>query len=161
LDEELARLKEWHDFVFEHLPSDQDPEALANALRAMVSAARQLGVLGPPQLASSIDEEIRAFRRSRLSVVADVGALIDQARKWTQGRLLGELAEDRDRPMREIQQFVRDTDAIIRDTHARLGQQERTLAAAGGTEGMALLVGELAAAARVLENELEPTAASD
>jgi hypothetical protein len=161
LDEELSRLTEWQAIVAENFGSERDPAPLATALQALVTNARQLGVLGPPSLALTIDEAIKSFRKSRMSVIDEVAEVIAQAGEWPLGRLAGELAENRDLAIRQLQEFVPHADAILRDTRNRLAQQDRALKdAAGGVNGYVDVRDELSQITNLLGGELEPNSAA-
>jgi hypothetical protein len=160
LEEELERLRAWYSLMVEHFGEERDQDSLATTLRATVNSARQFGVLGPPHLASSVDDGIRTFKKSRLSVIEEVRAILDQAGSWSTGRLLGELAEDRDRAMLDLQQFVQQADSVLADTSARLKQQEAAMSATAGAAGFTALGDELGKLATLLGDVREPKPAS-
>lgn len=151
VDEEVGRLQSWNELVTLHLGSDPQQDKLSDAVRDTVTSARQLGVLGPPGQAATIDDTIKAFRRTRASVIDEVSSILSQRETWTAGRLVGELAVDRERPMAEIKLFVEQVDLVLKDTEARIRQQETAIASGHAEdEGYAGLIGELDSLARVL-----------
>lgn len=132
ITEELARLGAWHERVTAALEADGSPTAIADTVAQATTAALASGSFEPQRLRAEFDQTLRAFRRTRYSVIREVGDLIAQASSSTTGRLLSDLAIDRARPMEEIDQFVSQASQVINASRERATQQISTLKAGGG-----------------------------
>ena len=131
---ELERLRAWHEHVTAALDTDASPADIADAVTRASEAAVASGSFEPQRLRSELDATARAFRRTRYSVIRDVGDLIAQAPQSVTGRLLSDLAVDRARPMTEIGQFVSQAAQILSASQERAIQQISTLKSGGGSQ---------------------------
>jgi hypothetical protein len=131
---ELERLRAWHERVTAVLEPVDSPAEIADTVARAVQAAMQSGSFEPQRLRDEFDESARVFRRTRYSVIREVGELVAQAPSLTVGKLLSDLAVDRSRPMAEIDQFLSQAAQIISASQARAAQQITTLKAGGGSK---------------------------
>lgn len=132
VSDEFARLHAWHERVTAALDADGAPADIADAVIRASEAAVAAGIFEPQRLRGEFEQTVRAFRRTRYSVIREVGELLTQAPLPVTGKLLSELAADRGRPMAEIDQFVSQAGQIISASQARAAQQIATLRAGGG-----------------------------
>jgi hypothetical protein len=130
---ELERLRAWHERVTAVLEPVDSPTEIAETIARAVQAAMQSGSFEPQRLRDEFDESTRVFRRTRFSVIREVGDLVAQASSLTVGKLLSDLAVDRTRPMTEIDQFLSQAAQIITASQARAAQQINTLKTGGGS----------------------------
>ena len=131
---ELARLRAWHERVTAALEVDGSPADIADTVTRAVEVAVASGSFEPQRLRGEFDETARVFRRTRYSVIREVGDLIAQEPQPVTGKLLSDLAVDRGRPMAEIDQFVSQATQIITASQERATQQINTLKAGGGSK---------------------------
>ena len=131
---ELERLRAWHERVTAVLEPVDSPVEIADTVARAVQAAMQSGSFEPQRLRDEFDESARVFRRTRYSVIREVGDLVAQASSLTVGKLLSDLAIDRSRPMAEIDQFLSQAAQIISASEGRAAQQIATLKAGGGSK---------------------------
>ena len=113
ITDELARLRAWHERVTAALEPDGSPAAIADAVTQATEAALASGSFEPQRLRGEFDQTTRTFRRTRYSVIQEVGDIISQASVAATGKLLSDLAIDRTQPMAEIDQFVSQATQII------------------------------------------------
>jgi hypothetical protein len=132
ISEEFERLRSWYERVTAALETDGSPADIADAVTQAVEAAVASGSFEPHRLRDEFDQTTKAFRRTKYSVIREVGNLIAQAPLPTTGKLLSDLAVDRARPMAEIDRFVSQATQIISASQARATQQISTLKAGGG-----------------------------
>ena len=123
ITDELARLRAWHERVTAALEVDGSPADIADTVTRAAEAAVASGSFEPQRLRGEFDETARVFRRTRYSVIREVGDLIAQAPQPVTGKLLSDLAVDRGRPMAEIDQFVSQATQIISASQERATQQ--------------------------------------
>ena len=116
------------------LEVDGSPADIAETVTRAAEAAVASGSFEPQRLRREFDETARVFRRTRYSVIREVGDLIAQAPQPVTGKLLSDLAVDRGRPMAEIDQFVSQATQIISASQERATQQISTLKAGGGSK---------------------------
>ena len=79
ITDEFARLRAWHERVTAALEIDGSPADIAEAVTRAVEAAVASGSFEPQRLRGEFDQTARAFRRTRYSVIREVGDLIAQA----------------------------------------------------------------------------------
>jgi hypothetical protein len=132
ITDEVARLGAWHERVTAALEPDGSPAAIGDIVIRAAEAALASGSFEPQRLRDEFDQTTRTFRRTRYSVVQEVGDIISQASVAATGKLLSDLAIDRTQPMSEIDQFVSQAEQIISASQARATQQISTLKAGGG-----------------------------
>jgi hypothetical protein len=132
IDDELRRLKEWHELVVQNLDPAAAPAEIADFVAKAAQAALEAGVFEPARLRHDFDDTTKAFRRTRYSVIDEVGSLALSSTDQQPGKLLSDLAVDRSRPMQEIERFVNQAVAIVDGSCARATQQAETLRAGGG-----------------------------
>jgi hypothetical protein len=130
---ELTRLRAWHERVTAALETDGSPADIADAFTRAAEAAWESGSFEPKRLRGEFGETARVLRRTRFSVIREVGDLIGQPPRPVTGKLLSDLAVDRARPMAEIDQFVSQAAQIIDASQASATQQISTLKAGGGS----------------------------
>jgi hypothetical protein len=146
IDEELTRLRSWRDRVTEALDPTSAPAEIVDAVSRAAQAAMESGSFEPPQLRQDFEETAKVFRRSKYSVIREVGILLDEANSYPLGKLLSELAIDRSRPMAEIDRFVAEARQIIAASRQRARQQISAFqAGAVGLDGVSELQTSLAA----------------
>jgi len=116
------------------LDVDGSPADIAETVTRAAEVAVASGSFEPQRLRREFDETARVFRRTRYSVIREVGDLIAQASQPVTGKLLSDLAVDRGRPMAEIDQFVSQATQIINASQERATQQLKTLKAGGGSK---------------------------
>jgi len=121
--DELARLRAWHDRVSVAVDVDGAPAEISDAVARAAQAALEAGIFEPQRLRIEFGETAKAFRRTRFSVLREVGDIIAQAPTQSPGKLLSDLAVDRSRPMSEIERFVSQAVQIIDASRARATQQ--------------------------------------
>jgi len=131
---ELTRLQAWHERVTAALETDGSPGDIADAFTQATEAALASGSFEPQRLRGEFDEIARAFRRTRYSVIREVGDLVAQAPQSVTGKLLSDLAVDRARPITEIDQFVSQATQVLSASKERASQQISTLKAGGGSK---------------------------
>jgi hypothetical protein len=131
---ELERLRAWHERVTAVLEPVDSPTEIADTIARAAQAAMRSGSFEPQRLRDEFDESARVFRRTRYSVIREVGDLVAQASLLTVGKLLSDLAVDRTRPMAEIDQFLNQASQVISASQARAAQQISTLKAGGGSK---------------------------
>jgi hypothetical protein len=131
---ELVRLQTWYERVIAALGAETSPADIVEAFTRAAEAALESGSFEPQRLRGEFDETARAFRRTRYSVIAEVGDLMSNAPHSLTGKLLSELAVDRARPMAEIDQFVGQATQIISASETRATQQISTLKTGGGSK---------------------------
>ncbi len=127
--DEFARLRAWHERVTAAVDADGTPADIADAVTRASEAAVAAGIFEPQRLRGEFEQTVRAFRRTRYSVIREVGELLTQPPLPVTGKLLSELATGRARPMTEIDQFVNQAGQIISASQARAAQQIATLRA--------------------------------
>ena len=116
------------------LEVDGSPADIADTVTRAAEAAVASGSFEPQRLRGEFDETAKVFRRTKYSVIREVGDLIAQAPQPVTGKLLSDLAVDRSRPMAEIDQFVSQATQIISASQERATQQISTLKAGGGNK---------------------------
>jgi hypothetical protein len=134
ITDEAARLGAWHERVTAVLEPAGSPAAIADTITRAVQDAIASGSFEPQRLRDEFDQTTRTFRRTRYSVIQEVGDIISQASVAATGKRLSDLAIDRTHPMSEIDQFVSQATQIISASQARAAQQISTLKAGGGGE---------------------------
>ena len=138
ITDELERLRAWHKRVTAALDPDGSPGQIADATTRATQAAVQSGIFEPLRLRNEFDETTRAFRRTRYSVIGEVGDLVAQASSLAAGKLLSELAVDRSRPIAEIDRFVTQAAQIVDASRVRAEQQIQTFQAGTGGKNQVL-----------------------
>jgi hypothetical protein len=121
--EELDRLNAWHRDVIEHVGPEPNVDEITSSMRATMKLARTEGILGPPHLVNVIDDRIRDFRRAKLSLVGEVGELVQSAGSSPPSRIVGDLGVDRDKQLDEIRRFVVDVVTVFNYSRSHLEQQ--------------------------------------
>lgn len=135
IDAELARLKSWHEATTSALGNAGSAQVLADKVAAAAAEAVAVGTFDPLRLRSEFEETTRLFRRSRYSVVAAVGEVLEGADASTSaGKLLSDVAADRTRPMAEITKFVEQSTWILEASRQRAEQQLTTLRSGGESQ---------------------------
>jgi hypothetical protein len=132
--DEFVRLRAWHERVTAALETDSSPADISDAFTRAAEAAWESGSFEPKRLRGEFAETAKVLRRTRFSVIREVGNLIGQPSQPVTGKLLSDLAVDRARPMAEIDQFVSQAAQIIGASQANATQQISTLKAGGGSK---------------------------
>jgi hypothetical protein len=130
--DEITRLRAWHEHVGAELATGDTPADIADFVTRGVDVALESGSFEPQRLRGEFHETTKAFRRTRYSVIAEIGDLLDQASLPATGKLLSDLAMDRAQPMAEIDRFVGQAAEIMSASRARAKQQIATLEAGTG-----------------------------
>jgi hypothetical protein len=152
ISDELTRLGAWHERVTAALDPTASPAEVADAVVKAAQAAMQAGSFEPPRLRNELEEAARAFRRTRYSVIREVGDLVAQAPTLSAGRLLSDLATDRSRPMADIDRFVSQATQAIDASSARARQLILTYqAGGGGNADLTALQGALEAIQEIMQ----------
>jgi hypothetical protein len=156
IDDELERLRAWHQHVTAALDPDVTPADIADIVAKAALAALEAGSFEPQRLRQDFDETVRAFRRTRYSVIREIGDLVSEAPSLSIGKLLSDLAIDRSRPMTEIDRFVTQARQILDASRARAKQQVATFQAAGaGKDELLSLEASLDAMERAIREASE------
>jgi hypothetical protein len=115
-----------------------DPDAsavdIADTVAEAAAAALEAGIFEPQRLRTEFPDTTRTFRRTRYSVIREVGEVVDHAPSQPLGKLLSDLAIDRGRAIVEIERFVRQAEQLLNASRERGLQQIATLRAGGGSE---------------------------
>jgi hypothetical protein len=157
IEDEARRLRQWHDTVAGELDAEANAADIADALARSSQAALEAGVFEPSRLRSEFEDTIRAFRRTRFSVVREIAEIVAGAESQQLGKLLSDLsASERTRPMQEIDLFRRQAATIVDASTERATQQIATLrSGGGGADEIASLDESLEKLAKVLGGDSE------
>lgn len=134
--EELARLRTWHDRVTNWLPQDQGAAEIADDFARAAEAALTAGVFDPRRLREPFQETNRIFRRTRLATIREIEDVLASDDERASGKLLSDLAVDRQRSMSEIERFVDQTTEIVRGSTERARLQLATFADGAGADDL-------------------------
>lgn len=133
LDAELARLTSWHQTVVAALGDGASAPDLADKVTAATRDALEAGIFEPVRMQTEFAETTKTFRKTKYSVVAAVGNVLDGAKgEVNAGKLLSDVAADRTRPMDEIAKFVELSTDILPASRRR-GEQQLATLRTGGT----------------------------
>jgi hypothetical protein len=130
--DELERLRSWYDQVAESLDPDAQPLEIADLVTRAAQAAVEAGAFEPHRLQTEFEETARVFRRTKYSVIREIGDLLAQASSQSTGRLLSDLATDRSKATSEIEQFVSQSRQILDASSASATQHIATFQSGGG-----------------------------
>lgn len=132
VNDELSRLSAWHESVTSWLPDDMQAAEITDEFARAAQAAITAGVFDPKRLRDAFEETSRAFRRTKLTTVGEIGELLADGSDRSEGKLLSDLALDRQKSMTEISRFVEQSREIVAGTTQRAQQQLDTYADDGG-----------------------------
>jgi hypothetical protein len=133
--EELVRLQTWHERTSAAIDPAALPSEISDAISEAAEAALNAGIFEPQRLRTEFTETTRIFRRTRYSVVKDVGELVATAESQPLGKLLSDLAADRSRPVAEIDRFITSAELVVAASIDRGRQQAEVLRAGGDADG--------------------------
>ena len=132
--EELDRLRTWHDRVTQTIDPEGNPSDIADVVADAAEAALTAGIFEPQRLRTEFAEATRTFRKTRYSVIKEIGDVLAGADSQPLGKLLSDLALDRSRPAAEIERFITQADQLVGASQARGRQQIEALRAGGGAD---------------------------
>jgi len=133
LVDELQRLRSWHRGVVDWLPANTSNEDVANAFASAIELAVSAGVFEPRRLRQPFAETERAFRRTRMSTIREVQDLVASSESLPLGKLIADIAFDRERSISEIDRFVEQTAEILLASTERAQRQIETLSVSGAS----------------------------
>jgi hypothetical protein len=115
-----------------------DPESTAGDIADVVADAAEValtaGIFEPQRLRTEFAETTRTFRKTRYSVIKEIGEVIAGADSQPMGKLLSDLAMDRSRPTSEIDRFIAQAEQLVGASQDRGRQQIEALRAGGGAD---------------------------
>lgn len=133
--EELLRLRSWDEWTTAAIDPSASPAEISDAVTAAAEAAQRAGIFEPQRLRPEFSETARVFRRTRFSVVKEVGEVVAAGKSQALGKLLSDLAIDRSRPIAEIDRFVTEAETFLSASVDRGRQQADVLRAGGSADG--------------------------
>jgi len=152
--EELERLRSWHERTTAAIDPSASPADISDAVAEAAEAALSAGIFEPQRLRTEFTETARVFRRTRFSVVKEIGEVVATAKSQPLGKLLSDLAMDRSRPIAEIDRFVTSTEMLLSASVDRGRQPADVLRAGGSADGDLRALFDLLGTLRtVLESE--------
>lgn len=150
--EELTRLRTWHERITASIDPAAVPAEISDVVAEAAEAALSAGIFEPHRLRTEFTEINRVFRRTRYSVLKEIGDLVATSDAQPLGKLLSDLATDRSRPMTEVDRFVSSAELLVSSSTDRGRQQADVLRAGGGADGdLRSLFGLLGALRSTLE----------
>lgn len=132
--EELDRLRAWHDRVTQTIDPEVAPSDIADVVADAAELALTAGIFEPQRLRMEFTETTRAFRKTRYSVIKEIGAVVATTDSQSPGKLLSDLALDRSRPAAEIDRFITQAEQLVSASQDRGRQQIEALRAGGGAD---------------------------
>lgn len=132
--DELQRLRDWCEGVVEWLPTDGTAAEAADAFASAAELAMTAGIFEPRRLQEPFQETARMFRRTRMATIREVQELVAAGEKQPAGKLLSDLATDRQRSMTEIERFVEQTKEILESSTERAHLQIQALSESGASD---------------------------
>lgn len=132
--EELDRLRSWHERIVQAIDPEAAPSDVVDVVADAAEAALAAGVFEPQRLRTEFNETARAFRKTRYSVIKEIGEVVASADSQPLGRLLSDIATDRSRPVAEIHRFVTQAEQLLAASQGRSRQQIDALRAGGGAD---------------------------
>jgi hypothetical protein len=132
--EELDRLQKWHERTTRAIDQESSPTEVADLVADAAERALTAGVFEPQRLRTEFAETIRTFRKTRYSVIKEIGDVVASAASQPLGKLLSDLALDRSRPVTEIDRFVIQGQQLLTASMERGHQQIDALRAGGGAD---------------------------
>jgi hypothetical protein len=132
--DELEHLRTWYAQMSELLDPNGTTADVADPVAQAVAGALEAGIFEPHRLRTEFDDTARIFRRTRYSVIREIGEIVANSSSQPIGKLLSDLAADRGRPVAEIERFVALAQQCLTASNQRGLQQIETLTAGGGGE---------------------------
>lgn len=131
LAEELERVRAWCERVTEWLPAEATAVEIADEFASAAAKALTAGIFEPRRLRDTFDETSKLFRRTRLATVRELQDLVGSDER-SEGKLLSDLAIDRQKSMMEIDRFVEQSKEIVRGSIERARIQLATFSEGAG-----------------------------